>query len=257
MAKRDDAVRKLLLWQLEGHDGVVMEAMLRHPDMDLAEAVDLIEKEHPTLSPRDEGPEATMPDAPRPRPNTEVDALGQEFQTFRHLLAPSDAKEMEAELKDLARNPDREAIVAMRRRLRALSLQASFWSELASAGRESNALALVILKTGGAVLARSGETAYLDQDDIVTMIRRESSGKPKGTYVIHLPVGRLVLMNGEGTSIAALFRRAPGKDVVTVLGKTVEAIEENKAAASKTFANEKLGAKYAEALLKLLRKTSL
>jgi hypothetical protein len=44
---------------------------------------------------------------------------------------------------------------------------------------------------------------------------------------------------------------------VTVLGKTVDAIEENRAAATKTFANEKLGAKYAEALLKLLRKTSV
>jgi hypothetical protein len=42
-----------------------------------------------------------------------------------------------------------------------------------------------------------------------------------------------------------------------VLTKTVEAIEENKAAATRTFGNEKLAAKYAEALLKLLQKTSL
>jgi hypothetical protein len=256
MAKRDDAARKLLLWQLDGHDGVVMEAMLRHPDMELAEAVDLIEKEHPTLSPRDEGPEAPMPDTSRPRANTEVEVLAQEFQTFRHLLAPAEAKAMEAELRELTRHPDRDAIVALRRRLRALSLQASFWSEVASASRESNALALVILKKAGTVLARSGETAYLDQEEVAALIRREASGRPTGTYVIHLPVGRLVLMNGEATSIAALFRRAPGKDVVTVLGKTVEAIEENRAAATKTFANEKLGAKYAEALLRLLRKTS-
>jgi len=44
---------------------------------------------------------------------------------------------------------------------------------------------------------------------------------------------------------------------VQVLVKTVEAIEENKAAATKTFGNEKLAGKYAEALLKLLQKTSL
>ena len=74
---------------------------------------------------------------------------------------------------------------------------------------------------------------------------------------MHLPVGRLVVMTGEDSSIAALFRRAPGKDVVSVLTKTVEAIEENKAAATKTFGNEKLAGKYAEALLKLLQKTSL
>jgi hypothetical protein len=257
MAKRDEAARKLLQWQLEGHDDVVMEAMLRHPDMELEEAVDLIEKEHPALSPRDEGPEATMPDTTRPRANTEIEALGQEFQTFRHLLAPGEAKSMEADLRELARHPDRDAIAALRRRLRSLSLQASFWSEVAAAGRESNALALVILRKGGTILARSGETSFLDQEEVAGLIRRESNKHPKGTYVIHLPVGRLVLMNGEATSIAALFRRAPGKDVVTVLGKTVEAIEENRAAATKTFANEKLGAKYAEALLKLLRKTSV
>ncbi|HKZ89310.1 MAG TPA: hypothetical protein VJ300_03530 [Thermoplasmata archaeon] len=257
MAKRDDAARKLLLWQLEGQDGVVMEAMLRHPDMELADAVEMVEKEHPTLVPRGEGAEAPMPDAARPRSNTEIDALGQEFQTFRHLLTPGEAKSMEVELRELARNPDRAAIAALRRRLRSLSLQAAFWSELASAGKESNALALVILKRGGNVLARSGETSYLDQTDVASLIRQEASRQTKGTYVIHLPVGRLVLMNGDATCIAALFRRAPGKDVVSVLGKTVEAIEENKAAAAKTFANEKLGAKYAEALLKLLRKTSL
>jgi hypothetical protein len=64
-------------------------------------------------------------------------------------------------------------------------------------------------------------------------------------------------MTGEDASIAALFRRAPGKDVVQVLVKTIEAIEENRAAATKTFGNDKLAGKYAEALLRLLQKTSL
>jgi len=257
MAKRDEAALKLLRWELEGHGSVVMEAMLRHPTMNLAEAVDLIEQENPALSRKEAPAEAHMPDAPRPRSTSEIDALGQEFQTFRHLLQPSEAKEMEAELKELTRTQDRGAIALMRRRLRSLSLQAAFWSELASTGKESNALALVILKRGGSTLAKSGETSYLDQVDVAGMMTRESAKRGKGTYVIHLPVGRLVLMNGESTSIAALFRRAPGKDVVSVLTKTVEAIEENRPAAAKTFGNEKLAARYAEALLKLLQKTSL
>ena len=148
-------------------------------------------------------------------------------------------------------------MAALRRRLRALSLQAAFWSELASRDKESNAIALVILRKGKEVLAKAGETAYLDEPDVSEMIRRESGKRAKGTYVMHLPVGRLVVMTGEDASIAALFRRAPGKDVVSVLTRTVEAIEENKAAATKTFGNEALAGKYAEALLKLLQKTSL
>src|SRR5438093_569285 len=164
---------------------------------------------------------------------------------------------MEAMLKELVRSQDRAAMSALRRRLRALSLQAAFWSELAAGHKESNAIALVILRKGREVLAKAGETAYLDQPEVAEMIRRESERRAKGTYVLHLPVGRLVVMTGEGASIAALFRRAPGKDVVQVLVKTVEAIEENKAAATKTFGNETLAGKYAEALLKLLQKTSL
>src|SRR5438445_444205 len=151
MAKRDDAALKLLRWELEGHGKVVMEAMLRHPDKSLAEAVDLIEQEVPSLSASD--PSANEPSTEMPAPVApsrgrsppELDALSQEFQTFRHLLHPKEAKEIEAALKDL----------------------------------------------------------------------------------------------------------------VQVLVKTVEAIEENKAAATKTFGNDKLAAKYAEALLKLLQKTSL
>lgn len=260
MAKRDEAALKLLRWELEGHGNVVMEAMLRHPDKSLADAVELIEQEIPALSPRDprDPPlELPMPAAPRGRSSTELDALGQEFQTFRHLLAPREAKEVETTLKELARTRDREGMTALRRRLRALSLQAAFWSELAAGSKESNAIALVILRKGKEVLAKAGETAYLDEPDVGEMVRRESGKRAKGTFVMHLPVGRLVVMTGEDASIAALFRRAPGKDVVSVLTKTVEAIEENKAAATKTFANEALAGKYAEALLKLLQKTSL
>src|SRR2546430_1075615 len=97
----------------------------------------------------------------------------------------------------------------------------------------------------------------LIEQEVAEMIRRESGRRARGTYVMHLPVGRLVVMTGEDASSAALFRRAPGKDVVQVLVKTVEAIEENRAAATKTFGNDKLAGKYAEALLKLLQKTSL
>src|SRR6267143_360244 len=119
MAKRDEAALKLLRWELEGHGSVVLEAMLRHPDKSLADAVDLIEKEIPALSPRepqkDPPTELPMPSAPRGRSSSELDALGQEFQTFRHLLRPREAKEFEATLKELARTRDREAMVALRR----------------------------------------------------------------------------------------------------------------------------------------------
>ncbi len=256
MAKRDEAALKLLRWELEGHGNAVMEAMLRHPDKSLADAVDLIEQEVPSLSPRPDAPNPA-PTTARPRPSTELDALDQEFQTFRHLLGPKEAKEVELELRELTKTRDREAINALRRRLRALSLQASFWSDVAARDRESNVIALVILQRGKAVLAKAGETAYLDSPDVAESIRRETARQTKGTYVMHLPVGRLVVMNGEGTAIAALFRRAPGKDVVSVLTKTVEAIEENKAAATRTFGNDALAGRYADALLKLLQKTSL
>src|SRR2546425_1604195 len=262
MAKRDDAALKLLRWELEGHGKVVMEAMLRPPDKSLAEAVDLIEQEVPALSASDRSTNDPLGEMPapvvpsRPRSPPELDALSQEFQTFRHLLHPKEAKEVEAALKELVRSQDRAAMTSLRRRLRALSLQAAFWSELAAGHKESNAIALVILRKGREVLAKASETAYRDEHEVAEMIRRESERRAKGTYVLDLPVGGLVVMTGEGASIAALFRRAPGKDVVQVLVKTVEAIEENKAAATKTFGNEKLAGKYAEALLKLLQKTS-
>ncbi len=256
MGKRDEAALKLLLWELDGRGDQVMEAMLRHPDVNLAEAVDLIEQEVPSLSPHDAPPHGPSAGPVRPRPTTELDALDQEFQTFRHLLAPREAKDFELQLRDLAKTRDREGIAALRRRLRALSLQASFWSDLAARERESNAIALLIVRRGHGVLAKAGETAYLDEPNVAAAVRREAA-LPKGTSVMHLPVGRVVVMNGETTSIVALFRRAPGRDVVSVLTKTVEAIEENKAAATRTFGNETLAARYADALIKLLAKTSL
>ena len=256
MARQDEAALKLLRWELEGRGDQVSEAMLRHPDVSLAEAVALIEQEDPSLSPHEPAPHASAPGPVRPRPTTELDALDQEFRTFRHLLAPREAKELELQLRDLTKTRDRDGITALRRRLRALSLQATFWSDLAAKEKESNAIALLIVRRGHGVLAKAGETAYLDESEVAEAIRRET-GRSPGTSVMHLPVGRLVVLNGDTTAIVALFRRAPGKDVVSVLTKTVEAIEENRSAATRTFGNEPLAARYADALLKLLAKTSL
>src|SRR5207245_9731788 len=102
MAKRDEAALKLLRWELQGYGKIVMEAMLRHPDKNLAEAVDLIEQEVPDLSPSDPPSEMPAPVAARPRASSELDALGQEFQTFRHPPHPKEAKEVEATLRDPA-----------------------------------------------------------------------------------------------------------------------------------------------------------
>src|SRR2546428_2807113 len=117
MAKRDEAALKLLRWELQGYGKIVMEAMLRHPDKNLAEAVDLIEQEVPDLSPSDPPTEMPAPVSARPRASSELDALGQEFQTFRHLLHPKEAKEVEATLRERARSQHREALVAPRRLL--------------------------------------------------------------------------------------------------------------------------------------------
>src|SRR6266480_2069926 len=88
MAKQDDAALKLLRWELEGHGEAVLAAMLRHPDKSLADAVEMIEQEIKALSPKDPMSELPMPSVPRGRASSELDALGQEFQTFRHLLQP-------------------------------------------------------------------------------------------------------------------------------------------------------------------------
>src|SRR3989454_746798 len=200
------ATRTLLRGELECHGKVVMDAMLRRPARSLAEVVDLIEQEVPSLSASD--PSASDPPGEMPAPVApsrsrsppELDALSQEFQTFRHLLHPKEAKEVEATLKELVRSQDREAMTALRRRLRALSLQAAFWSELAAGHKESNAIALVILRKGREVLAKAGETAYLDQPEVAEMIRRESGRRAKGTYVLHLPDGRRTVRTGEAPS---------------------------------------------------------
>src|SRR5207245_9661820 len=113
-------------------------------------------------------------------------------------------------LKELVRSQDREAMTALRRRLRALSLQAAFWSELAAGHKESNAIALVILRKGGEVLAKAGETAYLDQPEVAEMIRRESERRAQGTDVCPRPVGRLDVSNVGGASTDARLRRARG-----------------------------------------------
>src|SRR3989440_4034391 len=236
MAKRDEAALKLLRWELEGHGKVVMEAMLRHPDKSLAEAVDLIEQEVPSLSASD--PSANEPSTEMPSPVApsrgrsppELDALSQEFQTFRHLLHPKEAKEVEATLKELVRSQDREAMTALRRRLRALSLQAAFWSELAAGHKESNAIALVILRKGREVLAKAGETAYLDQPEVAEMIRRESERRAESTYMVPLPVGRLVVVTGGGAAIAAPFRRGAREEVGEVVRETGEGGGGDKAA---------------------------
>jgi uncharacterized protein (DUF2267 family) len=256
MARRDEAALKLLRWELEGFGAIVAQAMLRHPGKNLADAVELIEQEVPDLSPHD-APSGSVAIPPKARPTSELDSLEQEFQTFRHLLTPREAKEVEAELKELAKSRDREAIGVLRRRLRALSLQASFWSTVAAKETESNALALVILRRGGhGILAKAGDTAYLDQPAVADAVHREAAKRQRGTHVMHTPVGRIVVMNGDSTAIAALFRKTPRKDVVSVLAKTIESIEENKAAANRWFGDDVLASRYAETLLKLLQKTS-
>src|SRR3989441_1606144 len=245
MAKRDDAALKLLRWELEGHGKVVMEAMLRPPDKSLAEAVDLIEQEVPALSASDRSTNDPLGEMPapvvpsRPRSPPELDALSQEFQTFRHLLHPKEAKEVEAALKELVRSQDRAAMTSLRRRLRALSLQAAFWSELAAGHKESNAIALVILRKGREVLAKAGETAYLDQPEVAEMVRRESERRAQSNAVLPLSRGPVVLMTGEGASIPPPFPPAPREDGRAGVGETGGGSEGDKAPPAKTLWDDK------------------
>src|SRR3989304_363716 len=46
-SKREDAALRVLEWELDGHGNDVLQAMLAHPDLNLAEAVELIERENP------------------------------------------------------------------------------------------------------------------------------------------------------------------------------------------------------------------
>src|SRR5256886_11372193 len=94
---------------------------------------------------------------------------------------------------------------ALRRRLRSLSLQTAFWSELAAGHKESNAIALVILRKGREVLAKAGETAYLDQPEVAEMIRRESERRAEGPDVLHPPAGRILVVEGGSAAIPALL----------------------------------------------------
>src|SRR5256886_14702308 len=100
---------------------------------------------------------------------------------------------------------------ALRRRLRALSLQAAFWSELAAGHKESNAIALVILRKGREVLAKAGETAYLDQPEVAEMIRRESERRETGPHILHLPPRRLAAMRGEGARLCRPLQRGAAR----------------------------------------------
>ena len=139
VSTKKDAALRVLEWELGGHGTEVLQAMLAHPDMNLGDAVDMIEKDNPAWSGSDGSPDKKRepeeaPDAPAPRRSRagpELIALQQEFATFRHLLKPGEAKEVEATFKELAAHPDTDGIAYLRRRLRTLALQAAFWRELA------------------------------------------------------------------------------------------------------------------------------
>ena len=261
---KKDAALRVLRWELGGHGSDVLNAMLAHPDMKLSEAVDMIEKENPAWSEgtgdkkreSDEGPEPPEPPARRGRAGPELTALQQEFATFRHLLKPVEAKELEAAFKELAAHPSLDGIAALRRRLRTLALQAAFWRDLAGPGKTANALGVVLLRADGSVVAQGGAAEVLLEEKVARAVKGEIERRGTGVYVMHLPVGRLVIARGKTVAIATLFRHAPGKEVVNVLEKTVTAIEENMKAADRTFGNPALASRYADALLKLVQRIS-
>ena len=259
-SKRTDAALRVLQWELDGHGNEVLEAMLAHPDMNLAEAVVLIERENPEWTedaPRRGQPEEA-PEAPtrRTRASPELTALQQEFATFKHLLKPVEAREVEAAFREVAENADPESLAALRRRVRILALQAAFWRELAGPAKPMNALGLIVLQMDGSILAQSGATEYLGEEDVFRTVRAQLTRGDRGVYVMHLPVGRLIIARGKSVAIATLFRHAPGKEVVSVLERTVTAIEENSSAADRTFRNVALAGRYAEALLKLVQRVA-
>ncbi len=266
MTPRKDAALRILEWELEGHGNEVLQAMLEHPDMSLSDAVEMIEKENPSWQQEEragsgerkrEADEPPEPEPRRGRATPEIVALQQEFETFRHLLRPAEAKEVEAALKAIQARPDPEGIAALRRRLRTLALQAAFWRELASPAKMPNALGVMLLRVeGGGLVAQSGSTDYFADDRVSQAVRDEVARRGRGVYVMHLPVGRLVITRGRAVALATLFRHAPGKEVVSVLERTVGAIEENPKAADRTFGSPVLAGRYAEALLKLVQRVS-
>jgi len=261
---KSDAALRVLTWDLGGHGKQVLEAMLAHPDMNLSDAVDMIERENPGWTgpnakdkrEAEEAPEPPEPAPRRSRAGPEVAALQQEFATFRHLLRPGEAKEVEAALKELAARPDPEGIAALRRRLRTLALQAAFWRELAGPAKTANALGVVLMHGDGRVIAEGGASAPLLEEKVAVAMRGEMERRGTGVYVMHLSVGRLVIARGKSVAVATLFRHAPGKEVVSVLQRTVTAIEENMKAAERTFGNPTLASRYADALLKLVQRIS-
>lgn len=262
--KKEDAALRVLQWELGGHGSDVLHAMLAHPDMNLSEAVDMIDKENPAWSDPagdkkrepDEGPEPPAPAARKGRAGPELTALQQEFATFRHLLKPAEAKDVEATFKELIVHPDLEGIAALRRRLRTLALQAAFWRDLAGPGKTANALGVVLLREDGSLVAQGGSAEPLLEESVARAMKGEIERRGPGVYVMHLSTGRLVITRGKTVALATLFRHAPGKEVVSVLEKTVAAIEENMKAADRTFKNPALAGRYADALLKLLQKIS-
>ncbi len=264
MPEKKDAALRVLQWELGGHGSDVLSAMLAHPDMNLSEAVDMIEKDNPAWTDgagnkkreADEGPEPPEPATRRGRAGPELTALQQEFATFRHLLKPGEAKEVEATFKELAAHPSLEGIAALRRRLRTLQLQAAFWRDLAGPGKTANALGVVLLRADGSIVAQGGAAETLLEEKVARAMKGEIERRGVGVYVMHLPVGRLVIARGKSVALATLFRHAPGKEVVSVLEKTVSAIEENMKAADRTFGNPALAARYADALLKLVQRIS-
>lgn len=263
-AKRTDAALRVLQWELEGHGNEVLQAMLAHPDMNLAEAVDLIERENPEWAgspaggPAERAQSEEAPEGPtrRGRPSPELLSLQQEFATFKHLLRPEEARDVEAAFSEVSANPHPSMVAALRRRVRSLALQAAFWRELAGPAKPMNALGLMVLRPDGSILAQSGATEYLGEEDVFRTVRAQLDRGEPGVYVMHLPVGRLVIARGESIAIATLFRHAPGKEVVSVLERTVAAIQENAAAADRTFRNVALAGRYAEALLKLVQRVA-
>ncbi len=265
LSPRKDAALRVLQWELGGHGNEVLEAMLSHPNMNLADAVDMIEKENPawTESPKEErrsrGLEPEDPPEPvrrRGRAGPELASLHQEFTTFRHLLPPREAKAVEDAFKELDSRPDPDGIAALRQRIRTLALQAAFWRELAGPSKTSNALGVVLLRPDGASIAHGGATEALMDVRVASGLAAEVERRGAGVYVMQLPVGRLVIARGKTIALATLFRRAPGKEVVDVLERTVAAIDENGKAAERTFSNPVLAARYADAFLKLVQRIS-
>ncbi|TLZ59949.1 MAG: hypothetical protein E6K13_08995 [Methanobacteriota archaeon] len=264
MAPKKDAALRVLQWELGGHGGDVLRAMLAHPDLNLADAVDMIERENPGWAgaepPSDKAREPEeAPEAPPPRrgrAGPEILALQQEFATFRHLLRPAEAKELEAAFKELSTHPDPDALAELRRRLRSLALQAAFWRDLAGPGKTANALGVVLLRSDGGVIAHGGASEPLLEERVARAVRGELEKRGSGVYVMHLSVGRLVIARGKKVALATLFRHTPGKEVVKVLERTVGAIEENMKAAERTFSNAALASRYADALLKLVQRIS-